>query len=658
MKLPVFVERRFAEPRAGWKLAGAAFAAVLTSTAAMADCSGTGVLSVGGPGGVTPFLPFASGGAVSSLISAINASNTAFLTQSTAFVSAPPNPAPNQEGGGVWSRAIGGEMTTKNTTTTSNVQAAGVPQPGTITCNNENKLTFAGAQVGTDMANLNVSGWNLHAGSTVGYIGAKSRDVSSAGPLNPLGGTFEDTLQVPFFGLYAAATKGGFFIDGQIRRDFYQNTLNDPLISGLFNQKLDARGLAFSGNIGFNQPLQNNWFIEPSAGVVVSKVKVDPLNVTGTGLAIFPAPGTFPGQLRISDINSTLARLSVRGGTTIASGNMIWQPFATLSVYHEFQGAITSAFDGALVTQTLGVPGLPSGLVSSSNIGTYGQVGLGISGQIVNTGFLGYLRADYRDGDNIHGYSVNGGIRYQFTPDMLAPTRMYAKAPVLKAPAAFAQAYNWTGFFVGGSVGVVNGQLDMDYRNPPPLAGFVPTANPRFAGALGGVQAGYDYQTGKWVFGVEGNINATNARGARPCQIGFIVTCEDKKDWIGTATARAGYAFWNRALFYGRAGVAFTNTSINAVCNGGGAAIFQITCPTSASQTRAGWTVGFGTEFALTQNWTVRGETNYYDLGKNTYNLPQPGLIPALVADVRETGFISTVGLNYRFSPGVVVAKY
>ena len=386
--------------RSGWTLAGAGFAVMLSaSSAAFAGCSGTGALAVAGPQGVTPFLPFASGGAVASLVSAINTANTAFLTQSTAFVSAPPNPAPNQEGGGVWARAIGGEITTKNTTVTSNVTALGAPVPGTITCDNENKLSFAGAQVGTDMATLNVSGWNFHVGSTVGYLGAKSRDTSSAGPLNNLGGTFQDTLQVPFFGFYAVATKDRFFIDGMLRGDFYQNNLNDPLISGIFNQKLDARGLAFSGNVGYNIPLQNNWFIEPSAGIVVSKVKVDPLNVTGTGLAAVIAGGTvgtFPGQLRISDINSTLARLSVRGGTTIASGNMIWQPFVTLSVYREFPGNITSSFDGLGVTQFTGIAGLPAGLVSTSNIGTYGQIGVGVSGQIVNTGWLGYVRGDYR----------------------------------------------------------------------------------------------------------------------------------------------------------------------------------------------------------------------------------------------------------------------
>jgi len=75
----------------------------------MAECTGTGQLS-----SITSFLPFSAGGAVSSLVSAINTTNTAFLTQGTAFVSAPPNPVPNQEGGGVWTRAVGGDVTTKN----------------------------------------------------------------------------------------------------------------------------------------------------------------------------------------------------------------------------------------------------------------------------------------------------------------------------------------------------------------------------------------------------------------------------------------------------------------------------------------------------------------------------------------------------------------
>ena len=73
------------------------------------------------------------------------------------------------------------------------------PQAGTITCNNQTSLTFAGVQVGTDIATLNYGGgWNLHFGATAGYLGAKTRDTSSPGPLNPAGGTLTDQLQVPF----------------------------------------------------------------------------------------------------------------------------------------------------------------------------------------------------------------------------------------------------------------------------------------------------------------------------------------------------------------------------------------------------------------------------------------------------------------------------
>ena len=61
-----------------------------------------------------------------------------------------------------------------------------------------------------------------------------------------------------------------------------QNQLNDPIVSGMFNQKLNARGLSFTANAGYNWALGNGWFIEPSAGIVVSRVEVDPLSIAGT----------------------------------------------------------------------------------------------------------------------------------------------------------------------------------------------------------------------------------------------------------------------------------------------------------------------------------------------------------------------------------------
>ncbi|CAN5187070.1 hypothetical protein BH11PSE4_BH11PSE4_08570 [soil metagenome] len=77
-------------------------------------------------------------------------------------------------------------------------------------------------------------------------------------------------------------------------------------------------------------------------------------------------------------------------------------------------------------------------------------------------------------------------------------------------------------------------------------------------------------------------------------------------------------------------------------------------CNDTATKTRVGWTVGVGSEFAIARNWTVRTETNYFDMGTERDTLP----VFNSVIDARETGFISTVGVNYRFAPELVVAKY
>ncbi|EAQ36013.1 outer membrane autotransporter barrel protein [Nitrobacter sp. Nb-311A] len=635
-------------------VAGGAFAFALSaSSGAFAACTGTG--SLVGLG--AQVLPFSAGGAaVNSLVSAINATNTVFLTQSTAFVSAPPNPAPGQEGGGVWVRGIGGELNTKNTTTTSNVSVGGVTNPGQIDCNNSSQLNFAGMQIGADAARLNWNGWNVHLGTTIGYLGARSRDTSSAGPENPMGGTFQNSLQVPFVGVYAAATRGGFFVDGQVRLDYYQNALNDPIVSGIFNQKLDARGLSFAGNFGYHHQLPNNWFIEPSAGIIVSRVQVDPLNITGT--LVLPSAGgiSLPGTLRVDDMYSTLGRWSLRAGTSFVSNNIAWQPFGTASIYHEFQGRANASFTGYFP-----IPGFDiAGNVSTTSIGTYGQFGLGIAAQVLNTGWLGYLRADYRTGSNIEGYSLNGGLRYQFSPDQIAGAPMFTKA--VKAP-VMAGPYNWTGLYIGASAGVLNGRNDWSFP------GLGTRTNPRYAGFAGGGQIGYDWQIGTWVVGLEGSLMGSNARGARSCPNALFYTCENEMNWLGTATAKLGYTIWNRSLVYLRGGAAFGNTRIVTNCNTGPdrgyidysipAVIAQPGCGANSSKTAAGWTVGLGTEFALTRSWTVRAESNYFDLGTERYSLAQGGGIPPLQIDTHNNGFISTIGLNYRFPiEPVMAARY
>lgn len=640
----------------------AAVMAVSASSSAIAQCVGTGDAAALG---AAPFnlAGIAQGAAVSSLISSINTLNTAFLTQSTAFIGAPGNPRPNQEGGGVWARGIGGEITTKNTTT-STYNVSGLPVSGGISCDTKTRLDFAGTQVGTDMATLNWNGWNLHIGSMVGYVGAKGRDISAVGPINPLGGTFENKMDVPFAGVYAAATYGGFFIDGQVRFDYIQTRLSDPVMNGLFNQNLDARGYSGTLNAGYNHQLGNGWFIEPSAGIIVSRVDVDPLNVSGT-LVLLNSPGFAPpGTLSVNDIKSTLGRLSVRTGTTIVTDKVVWQPFATASVYHEFEDASTASYSSipATVATNLGAITVPSitGALETSRVGTYGQFALGVAGQLVGTGWLGYVRGDYRTGDKIDGWSLNGGIRYQFTPEApaLAPKGLITKAPLLPVVAA----YNWNGFYIGGHFAAINGWTDWTFQS----AGT--TTDPRFAGPAAGGQIGYDWQIGKWVVGLEGMGTWTDSRGSRACPNGFLFNCESRLNWLATGTARIGYAYWDRSIVYVKGGVAAGEIELKTTCNtdsqplaGNSVAPTGLAgCPEqSGKDTRVGFTVGFGSEFALTKDWTVKGETNYFNLGKTeiataggtNFNTGVPTVGGSRI-DVKTDGFNALIGVNYRFSTG------
>jgi opacity protein-like surface antigen len=147
------------------------------------------------------------------------------------------------------------------------------------------------------------------------------------------------------------------------------------------------------------------------------------------------------------------------------------------------------------------------------------------------------------------------------------------------------------------------------------------------------------------VFG--GDIGATNARGVQPCPSGFFYNCEIKVDWLSAVTARVGYAYWDRLLAYVKAGAVIAQDRAQSVCDTGSrptvATVVLDGCPSDGdSKTRTGWTAGWGTEFGLTQNVSVKSEFMYFDLGSDRYNLPGG-------ADIQRNGFISTVGLHYRF---------
>jgi len=658
-------------------LAGSALGFVVSgSSGALAQCTGnaSGLFL-----GVFPFnftnVSASAAASVNSLVSVLNTANTAFLTQTNAFIGSPSTPTPNQEGGGVWARGIGGRVDTDSVGVLSVAPNAslGIGPGSVITCQSKTRNEYGGYQAGMDISRLNFGGVNIHFGATAGFVGSDANDRSPPPP----GATFSGNFQIPFVGGYAALTYGGFFLDAQVRGDFYEMSLTDPSV-GLFAQSLNARGTTVSSNVGYNAPF-GSWFIEPSAGVIWSRVSVDPFNVFGTVTANPLGSGLAPPfAVRVNNVESILGRASIRVGTNVTAGNFALQPFVTASVFHEFGDDVTASLTTNLASLTAaGVLPAPfteaNATLSSSRVGTYGQFALGVAGQLLDTGWLGYVRADYRIGDNIEGFSVNGGLRYQFTPEQIAVvSKGIFKAPPAAAPVV---AYNWTGIYIGGYAGTTWGSTDWTFAVAP---GFTRT-HPEFAGVIAGGQIGANYQIGNSVIGVEADGGWSNAKGGRSCPNVFF-NCENHMDWLATATGRLGYA-WGRTLVYAKGGFAAARMNERTVWNDDSQSINGFFLPPGniipivppvvlanltppvptvqrSSATPTGWTIGAGMEFGLTPNWSAKAEYLYYDLGDTLYTFTASTITNTV--KIHETGNHERIGVNYRFSGlfAPVVANY
>jgi outer membrane autotransporter protein len=336
----------------------------------------------------------AAASAGTSITSAITTLDIAFLTQSTAFVSSPSNPRPDQLGGGIWVRGIGGQNTVSSSGATTGIGSVG---GGTLAINSQERTEYGGFQAGADLGKFNLGASNLNVvfGITGGLLDARATEQIGVGSTQ---------FSVPFFGGYVAVTKDRFFADAEVRGDFYNMTANNSNV-GLSNTGFNGRGITVTGSAGYSIPV-GTFFVEPSAAIVWSRLSVDNLSTPGTGAAGFGVPA---GTYSFGTPESLIGRLGLRLGTTFQSPTISWQPFVSASVWDEFAAPNTTTF-----ACTVGEACPLSLSTVTSRIGVFGQLGIGTSAEIVNTGVLGYLRADYRAGDNIRGWDITGGIRYQF----------------------------------------------------------------------------------------------------------------------------------------------------------------------------------------------------------------------------------------------------
>jgi outer membrane immunogenic protein len=218
-----------------------------------------------------------------------------------------------------------------------------------------------------------------------------------------------------------------------------------------------------------------------------------------------------------------------------------------------------------------------------------------------------------------------------------------AARPVVKAPpAAVVTVYNWSGFYIGAHVGYAQG--NKDWFDDDSVS---PRGSHDVSGLVAGGQLGFNWQTGNWVLGIEGQASWSNADGEHFWDPGSFTVGTDVR-WLGTIAGRLGYAF-DRVLVYAKGGAAFVHDEHDFV---------EGLDTAEGEKTRWGWMVGGGIEVAVVGNWSVKGEYNYMDFGKKAVAFVDPTGVPAFTSHIDQHLHVVKFGINYRFGPSPVVARY
>lgn len=232
------------------------------------------------------------------------------------------------------------------------------------------------------------------------------------------------------------------------------------------------------------------------------------------------------------------------------------------------------------------------------------------------------------------------------------------RTPV-KTPTA-APAWTWTGFYVGGHAGAA-------WLTTDGSTSFVPAGGPNPVGQsldntgfVGGLQAGYNWQNGNLILGIETDFSYMSNKAdstVAPLTIGVapfpgsFATLSSRLDWFGTARVRFGLTSSPQLLWYVTGGVAYGQVENNSFGTAFPAVPPIETFFGSSSDVRLGWTAGGGTEWAISRNWSIKAEYLYYDLGSSTVTAlplsPNPGFFMITKYDV--TGHIARLGVNYKF---------
>lgn len=208
-------------------------------------------------------------------------------------------------------------------------------------------------------------------------------------------------------------------------------------------------------------------------------------------------------------------------------------------------------------------------------------------------------------------------------------------------------AYDWSGFYVGLVGGGHYNEADIEDDFVPPedddiilrlapgilLPGIVDAQTSGFVGFGGG----FNYQSGQFVLGVEGDVNFTGINGTVEGDTGVVT--DYTIDALLTLRGRAGFAM-DRTLFFATAGLAAAKTTLSTSFNDGGKG-----AQGTASPYMFGLIGGLGVEHAVTDNMSVKFEGLVYNLGSASVDATGDDGYD-YTATVRHAGFLARIGIN------------
>jgi outer membrane immunogenic protein len=251
--------------------------------------------------------------------------------------------------------------------------------------------------------------------------------------------------------------------------------------------------------------------------------------------------------------------------------------------------------------------------------------------------------------------------------------------PAYAPPPPPAPVYTWSGCYAGANAGYSNGRSTQTTvansvltgnglgSAPAPLAlagggviapvpaGTSIAGDLNLSGFIGGFQGGCNYQFGQWVVGAEVDGMANNKEGQN-FEVGLVPflgngranwVSQTQERWLVTARGKLGMTWWDKSMVYVTGGAAWAKIDTSEFLIGA-----QTGTGHQESNTRTGWTVGAGYEYALGYGWSIKGEYLYVKFDDyTTFTQPPFGGFGLNIAprSVKLYDNVIRAGMNYKF---------